>query len=76
MWALSLLVGLVVVFMITAATGFFVAQEFSYVAVNRSRLKSRAAADDGERGPGIVTLADGLRRRFPRGGELVVTPHT
>ena len=46
MWALSLLVGLVVVLMITAATGFFVAQEFSYMAVDRSRLKSRAAADD------------------------------
>lgn len=46
MWALSLLAGLVVVLLITAATGFFVAQEFAYMAVDRSRLKSRAAAGD------------------------------
>lgn len=42
----SLLVGVVVVFAITVATGYFVAQEFAYVAVDRSQLGSRAAAGD------------------------------
>jgi len=44
--ALSLLLGVVVVFVITLATGYFVAQEFAYMAVDRSRL--RAAADAGD----------------------------
>ncbi len=42
----SLLVGVVVVLLITALTGFFVAQEFAYMAVDRSRLAGRAAAGD------------------------------
>ncbi|MGQ0845762.1 MAG: hemolysin family protein [Sporichthyaceae bacterium] len=46
MWVLTLLVGLLVVLAITAATGYFVAQEFSYMAVDRSRLKARSAAGD------------------------------
>lgn len=46
MWVLTLLVGLLVVLVITAATGYFVAQEFSYMAVDRSRLKARAATGD------------------------------
>ena len=33
---LSVLVGLVVVVAITAVTGYFVAQEFAYMAVDRS----------------------------------------
>ncbi|MEP7370329.1 MAG: hemolysin family protein [Dermatophilaceae bacterium] len=44
---LSLLVGVLVVLLITAVTGYFVAQEFAYMAVDRSRLGSRAAAGDG-----------------------------
>ena len=43
---LSLLVGVLVVLLITALTGYFVAQEFSYIAVDRSRLNARAAAGD------------------------------
>ncbi|MFC5379901.1 hemolysin family protein [Aquipuribacter nitratireducens] len=43
---LSLLVGLLVVLLITAATGYFVAQEFAYVAVDRSALAAQAAAGD------------------------------
>ncbi|MCR6033042.1 DUF21 domain-containing protein [Nocardioides sp. zg-579] len=43
---LSLLLGLLVVLAITAVTGYFVAQEFAYMAVDRSRLKARAAAGD------------------------------
>jgi CBS domain containing-hemolysin-like protein len=46
MWVLTLLIGLLVVLAITAATGYFVAQEFSYMAVDRSRLKARAATGD------------------------------
>jgi CBS domain containing-hemolysin-like protein len=45
-WVLSLLVGLVVILLITAATGYFVAQEFAYMAVDRSRLAARAEAGD------------------------------
>jgi CBS domain containing-hemolysin-like protein len=36
----------VVVLLITAVTGYFVAQEFAYMAVDRSQLKARAAAGD------------------------------
>lgn len=43
---LSLLLGVLVVLAITAATGYFVAQEFAYMAVDRSRLGARAAQGD------------------------------
>ncbi|HYN65326.1 MAG TPA: hemolysin family protein [Ornithinibacter sp.] len=43
---LSLLAGVLVVLLITAATGYFVAQEFAYMAVDRSRLGARAATGD------------------------------
>ncbi len=46
MWVLSLLLGVLVVLAITAATGYFVAQEFAYMAVDRSRLSARAARGD------------------------------
>jgi CBS domain containing-hemolysin-like protein len=46
MEVLSLLLGLLVVLLITAVTGYFVAQEFAYMAVDRSRLKARAEAGD------------------------------
>lgn len=46
--SLWLLAGIVVVFAITAVTGYFVAQEFAYMAVDRSRLTS--LADDGDSG--------------------------
>ncbi|MGO2037236.1 MAG: hemolysin family protein [Brevibacterium sp.] len=45
-WLLSLLIGLLVVLLITVATGYFVAQEFAYMAVDRSRLGARSAAGD------------------------------
>jgi len=41
-----ILVGLLLVTVITAATGYFVAVEFGYVAVDRSRLRQQAAAGD------------------------------
>lgn len=43
----GILAGLFVVLAITALTGYFVAQEFAYMAVDRSRLKARAEAGDG-----------------------------
>lgn len=44
--AASILAGVVVVLAISALTGYFVAQEFAYMAVDRSRLKARSAAGD------------------------------
>ncbi|MCM0641136.1 hemolysin family protein [Cellulomonas wangsupingiae] len=46
MWVLTLLVGVVVVLAITAVTAYFVAQEFGYMSVDRSRLAARAEAGD------------------------------
>lgn len=43
----ALLVGLAVVSAITVVTGYFVAQEFAYMAVDRSRLKALAESGDG-----------------------------
>ena len=46
MIALTLMLGVLVVLLITAVTGYFVAQEFAYMAVDRSRLNSLAQAGD------------------------------
>ncbi len=46
MIALTLLLGVLVVLLITAVTGYFVAQEFAYMAVDRSRLNSLAQTGD------------------------------
>ncbi len=56
MTLLSILLGVLVVLVITAFTGWFVAQEFGYMAVDRSRLAARAAAGDvgAERALGIT----------------------
>ena len=43
---LGILLGILVVLVITALTGYFVAQEFGFMAVDRSRLKARAAEGD------------------------------
>jgi CBS domain containing-hemolysin-like protein len=43
---LEILLGVLVVFVVTAFTGYFVAQEFGYMAVDRSRLRAGAAAGD------------------------------
>jgi len=43
---LSLLLGVLVVLLITAVTGYFVAQEFAYMAVDRSAVGARAASGD------------------------------
>ena len=44
--ALGVGAGIAVVLLITALTGYFVAQEFAYMAVDRSRLTARAQAGD------------------------------
>jgi CBS domain containing-hemolysin-like protein len=53
---LTILLGMAVVFLLTVLTGYFVAQEFGYMAVDRSRLKASAAAGDpgAERALGIT----------------------
>lgn len=53
---LLILLGMAVVFGLTVLTGYFVAQEFGYMAVDRARLKARAAAGDvgAERALGIT----------------------
>ncbi|HLU55850.1 MAG TPA: hemolysin family protein [Pseudonocardia sp.] len=43
---LSVLLGVLAVAALTALTGYFVAQEFGYMAVDRSRLQARASAGD------------------------------
>lgn len=43
---LGIVFGALVVFLITVLTGYFVAQEFGYVAVDRSRIRVRASAGD------------------------------
>lgn len=46
MWVFTLLLGVVVILAITAVTGYFVAQEFAYMAVDRSRLSALASTGD------------------------------
>ncbi|MGB3481739.1 MAG: hemolysin family protein [Mycobacterium sp.] len=43
---ISIVIGIAVVLFITLFTGYFVAQEFAYMAVDRSRLKARAQQGD------------------------------
>jgi CBS domain containing-hemolysin-like protein len=43
---LSILLGVLTVVALTVLTGYFVAQEFGYMAVDRSRLQARASAGD------------------------------
>lgn len=43
---LSLLTGILIILAIIAANGYFVAQEFAYMAVDRTRLAAAAAAGD------------------------------
>jgi CBS domain containing-hemolysin-like protein len=44
--AVGIVIGVLVVLLITAFTGYFVAQEFAYMAVDRSRLRARADVGD------------------------------
>jgi magnesium and cobalt exporter, CNNM family len=44
--AMLILVGLLSIILVTAVTGYFVAQEFGYVAVDRNRLRRQAEQGD------------------------------
>ncbi len=57
MEVLTLLLGVVVVLLITVVTGYFVAQEFAYMSVDRSGLKARAEAGDGAAQRALVVTA-------------------
>lgn len=75
--ALTLLLGIVVILAIIAAHGYFGAQEFAHMSVDRARLGARAEAGgqltavrhDG-RFVGVMTVSDVLRRVLP----LELTP--
>ena len=68
---LSLGFGILVVLLITVATGYFVAQEFAYMAVNRSRLGSQASRGDDQ---AVRTLAITKRTSFLlSGAQLGIT---
>ena len=43
---MSIALGIALILALTAATGYFVAQEFAYVAVDRNALKDLAAQGD------------------------------
>jgi CBS domain containing-hemolysin-like protein len=43
---LALLFGIIIILAIIAVNGYFVAQEFAYMAVDRTRLAARAAEGD------------------------------
>lgn len=43
---LTLLLGLIVILVIIAANGYFVAQEFAYMSVDRNRLAAQAEEGD------------------------------
>jgi CBS domain containing-hemolysin-like protein len=51
---LSLLAGIVAIGAIIAANGYFVAQEFAYMSVDRSRLGAKAAAGDAAAGRALA----------------------
>ena len=68
---LTIVLGLGVVLAITVLTGYFVAQEFAYMAVDRSRLKARADAGDA---PAARALAVTRRTSFMlSGAQLGIT---
>ena len=72
--ALSLLIGVVVVLAITALTGYFVAQEFAFMAVDRSRMGAAA-----EKGDPVATRVLGVTRRTSfmlSGAQLGITVTT
>src|SRR5687768_12179828 len=71
MTVLALFLGVLVIFLITAVTGYFVAQEFAYMAVDRAQLGARAAAGDA---PAQRALAITRRTSFMlSGAQLGIT---
>ena len=53
---MSVALGIVAVFVLTFGTGYFVAQEFSYVSANRVELSRQAAAGDKDAASAIPVM--------------------
>ncbi len=68
---LEILLGVLVVVVVTAFTGYFVAQEFGYMAVDRSRLRAAAAA--GDTGAGRALEITGRTSFMLSGAQLGIT---
>jgi len=68
---LVLLAGVLVVVLITVATGYFVAQEFAYMAVDRSTLHARA--DAGDRGAARALTITSRTSFMLSGAQLGIT---
>ncbi|MGI5222698.1 hemolysin family protein [Nocardia sp. CA-290969] len=68
---LGILLGVAVVLLITALTGYFVAQEFAYMAVDRSRLKARAG--DGDKAAGRALRVTRRTSFMLSGAQLGIT---
>ncbi|WBB81823.1 hemolysin family protein [Micromonospora sp. WMMD882] len=64
-------VGLVLITVLTAATGYFVAQEFGYVAVDRGKLKQ--LADDGDQAAVRALQVTGRLSFMLSGAQLGIT---
>lgn len=71
MTVLNIVLGVGVVLAITALTGYFVAQEFAYMAVDRSRLKARAT--DGDRVAGRALQVTRRTSFMLSGAQLGIT---
>ncbi|HEX6969446.1 MAG TPA: hemolysin family protein [Micromonosporaceae bacterium] len=63
--------GLLLIVVLTAATGFFVAQEFAYVAVDRGKL--RQLADGGDRSAARALTVTGRLSFMLSGAQLGIT---
>ncbi|NJP31693.1 hemolysin family protein [Micromonospora thermarum] len=66
-----IVVGLLLIIVLTAATGYFVAQEFGYVAVDRGRLKQRA--DGGDKAAARALEVTGRLSFMLSGAQLGIT---
>ncbi|MEW2380717.1 hemolysin family protein [Micromonospora sp. NPDC047707] len=66
-----IVVGLLLIIVLTAATGYFVAQEFGYVAVDRGRLKQRA--DSGDKAAARALEVTGRLSFMLSGAQLGIT---
>ncbi|MEW2374741.1 hemolysin family protein [Micromonospora sp. NPDC047812] len=66
-----IVVGLLLIIVLTVATGYFVAQEFGYVAVDRNRLKQ--LADDGDKAAVRALEVTGRLSFMLSGAQLGIT---
>ncbi|MEV4542584.1 hemolysin family protein [Micromonospora echinaurantiaca] len=66
-----IVVGLLLIIVLTAATGYFVAQEFGYVAVDRGKLKQ--LADDGDQAAARALEVTGRLSFMLSGAQLGIT---